>query len=88
LLRIGAWREAQDAHHDRYGDGALINGSEQKIAALLGRAAGVFMPSGTMAQQIALRICAERAGLPRIGLHPASRSPQLTDCASCRRRRK
>src|SRR6185436_5025530 len=37
---------------------------------LLGKEAAVFMPSGTMAQQIALRIWADRKGPRRVAFHP------------------
>ena len=57
---------------DHYGAGELIGGFEQRIADLLGKEAAVFMPSGTMAQQIALRLWADRRGHPHIALHPAS----------------
>lgn len=55
---------------DRYGEGALLNDFEAEIARLLGKEAAVFMPSGTMAQQIALRIWAERSGRRAVGFHP------------------
>jgi len=45
------------------GAGELIASFEQQIAALLGKPAAVFMPSGTMCQQIALRIWADRRGI-------------------------
>jgi threonine aldolase len=72
LLRVGEWCRANDWPADRYGDGALIGAFEAKVAALLGMEAGVFMPSGTMAQQIALRIHAERAGVPHFAMHPTA----------------
>src|SRR3981189_195703 len=50
-----------DEEPDRYAEGSLINDFEHDIAALLGKEARVFLPSGTMAQQIALRIWAGRA---------------------------
>lgn len=52
-----------DLKEDIYGTGAVIETFEANVAALLGQPAAVFMPSGTMAQQIALRIWAERASL-------------------------
>jgi threonine aldolase len=55
---------------DRYGEGALIEDFEREIAALLGKEAAVFMPSGTMAQQIALRIWSERTGRHTVAFHP------------------
>jgi threonine aldolase len=56
---------------DLYGQGDLINDFEKQVAELLGKPAGVFMPSGTMAQQIALRIHADRAHTPHVAFHPA-----------------
>jgi threonine aldolase len=59
-----------DEEADRYGEGALIADFEHEVAGLLGKPAAVFMPSGTMAQQIALRCWCERRGLPVVGFHP------------------
>ena len=59
-----------DLDADVYGSGALIADFEAEVANLFGKEAGVFMPSGTMAQQIALRIWAERGGNFSVGLHP------------------
>ena len=50
-----------DLETDVYGSGALIEGFEARVAALLGKAAAVFLPSGTLAQQIALRVHADRS---------------------------
>lgn len=61
-----------DIASDFYGSGELITNFEAEIAALLGKPAGVFMPSGTMAQQIALRIHAEHSGNRHVALHPTS----------------
>jgi threonine aldolase len=55
---------------DRYGEGALIERFEARVADLLGTEAAVFMPSGTMAQQIALRIHADRRGTSTVAFHP------------------
>ena len=55
---------------DHYGQGKLINSFENEIADMLGKEAAVFMPSGTMCQQIALRIWSERNRLPRVAFHP------------------
>jgi threonine aldolase len=70
--RMAAWCEAESVAHDQYGDGPLVEGFEQKIATLLDMPAAVFMPSGVMAQGVALRIWTEAAGLHRVGLHPTS----------------
>jgi threonine aldolase len=64
-------REAgDDDEPDVYGKGALIEDFEREIAQLLGKEAAVFMPSGTMAQQIALRIWSERHNCPTVAFHP------------------
>jgi threonine aldolase len=59
-----------DERTDRYGSGERIERLEQRVAELLGKEAAVFMPSGTMAQQIALRIHAERRGRTSVAFHP------------------
>jgi threonine aldolase len=59
-----------EAKLDRYGQGQLIAAFEQQIAELLGKPAAVFMPSGTMCQQIALRIWSERRGIRSVAFHP------------------
>ncbi|HET9221308.1 MAG TPA: beta-eliminating lyase-related protein, partial [Roseiflexaceae bacterium] len=59
-----------EARLDRYGQGQLIAAFEQQIAELLGKPAAVFMPSGTMCQQIALRIWSERRGVHSVAFHP------------------
>ncbi|HTD05290.1 threonine aldolase family protein [Undibacterium sp.] len=69
---IAAWCEANNIEHDVYGEGELLSNFEQKIAQLLGKPAAVFMPSGVMAQLIAVQIWAEQGGLSRFGLHPTS----------------
>lgn len=57
---------------DVYGDGQRLNAFEARVAALLGKDAAAFMPSGTMAQQIALRIVADRDGLRTFAAHPTN----------------
>jgi threonine aldolase len=69
---LADWCQANDVDHDVYGEGPLIEDFEARIADLTGKAAAAFMPSGVMAQLIAVRIWAERARLPRFGLHPTS----------------
>ena len=61
-----------DAQSDRYGDGGVVSELEAETAKVLGKPAAVFMPSGTMAQQIALRIWAERSGCRTVAYHPTS----------------
>jgi threonine aldolase len=69
---IADWCRANGVEHDDYGEGSLIEDFERRIATLTGKAAAVFMPSGVMAQLVALRIWTERGRLDRFGLHPTS----------------
>lgn len=57
---------------DRYGHGGVVAELEDEVAALFGKAAAVFMPSGTMAQQIAMRIHADARQRRVIAFHPTS----------------
>ena len=59
-----------DERMDHYGRGERIERLERRIAELLGKEAAVFMPSGTMAQPIALRIWSERRGIRTVAFHP------------------
>jgi len=59
-----------DARLDTYGKGDIIESFERRVADLLGKEDAVFLPSGTMAQQIALRIWTTRSGLPTVAMHP------------------
>ncbi len=61
---------SEDEHPDHYGEGEVITDFEREIATLLGKEAAVFMPSGTMAQQIALRIWSDRSGRRSVAFHP------------------
>lgn len=72
LVAVGEWCRAHGHAPDRYGQGALIGDFEKRVAALVGHEAAVFVPSGTMAQQIALRIHAEETGVAVFAMHPTS----------------
>jgi len=59
---------------DRYGDGGVVAEVEEQVRDLLGAPAAVLCPSGTLAQQIALRYWCTRS--VRVALH-ASAHPVL-----------
>ena len=61
-----------DVTPDRYGDGGVVEELESHLADLLGMPAAAFFVSGTMAQQIALRIHADRRDRRTIAFHPTS----------------
>lgn len=55
---------------DYYGHGPLIESFQDKMADYLGHEAAIFFPSGTMAQQIALRIWCDGKNLSKVAYHP------------------
>ncbi|MFG3296493.1 threonine aldolase family protein [Streptomyces sp. NPDC048179] len=57
-----------DEPADIYGNG-IVEALERRVAALLGTEAAAFFPTGTMAQQVALRCWAARTGNPTVALH-------------------
>ncbi|MFD5297342.1 threonine aldolase family protein [Streptomyces mutabilis] len=60
-----------DEPSDMYGNG-IVAALEERTAALLGTEAAAFFPTGTMAQQVALRCWAGRTGNPAVALHGLS----------------
>ncbi|MFJ9010606.1 threonine aldolase family protein [Streptomyces canus] len=60
-----------DEPSDLYGNG-IVEALEEKVAGLLGKEAAAFFPTGTMAQQVALRCWAGRTGNPTVALHALS----------------
>ncbi|MZD09904.1 threonine aldolase [Streptomyces sp. SID5785] len=60
---------------DLYGDG-IVADLEARVAALLGKEAAAFFPTGTMAQQVALRCWAGRTGSSTVALHPLAHPEQ------------
>lgn len=61
---------AGDVEPDMYGEGEVVESFEREIAVMLGKEAAVFMPTGTMAQPIALRIWADRRRCSSVAFHP------------------
>ncbi|MQY36278.1 hypothetical protein SRB17_42770 [Streptomyces sp. RB17] len=72
--RLAALQEASpevydlDRPVDMYGNG-IVADLEERVAALLGTEAAAFFPTGTMAQQVALRCWAGRTGDRTVALH-------------------
>jgi threonine aldolase len=69
---MAAWCESNGIAHDVYGEGALIQEFENKVAGLLGFEAAVFCISGTMTQVTALRLASMARGRAPVALHPTS----------------
>ena len=69
---MAAWCDANGIAHDTYGDGALIQGFEARVAELLGFEAAVFCISGTLAQVTTLRLAADARGGAPVALHPTA----------------
>lgn len=72
LKEIGNYMQARGSVSDMYATGDLAENFEKKLASLLGKPAACWMPTGTMAQLIALRLFAARSGSRTIGWHPSS----------------
>lgn len=71
LRRLAARAENSPAP-DVYGKGPLIEEFEGRMAAMLGKPAALFLPSGTLAQALALRIHSDKRNKTAVGLHPTS----------------
>ncbi|MGW3103212.1 threonine aldolase family protein [Streptomyces sp. NPDC001100] len=74
--RLAFVQEAAELHDldeasDMYGS-EVVETLEKRVAELLGKEAAAFFPTGTMAQQVALRCWAGRTGNPAVALHPLS----------------
>lgn len=57
---------------DVYGEGGVLAELESEVADVLGKPAAVFMPSGILAQQCALRVWADRRASRRVAVHGLS----------------
>lgn len=71
-LRAAADALQSDERPDHYGEGAVVESFEQSVAEMLGCGSAVLVPSGTMAQQIALRLHCDRRGTRTVVFHPTS----------------
>ena len=60
LRELANWCESQQIEHDSYGEGKIVAALEQQVAERLGKPAAVFMPSGVMAQLIAMKLHTEQ----------------------------
>jgi threonine aldolase len=65
-----ALAERAGSRGDVYGGGESVKHLEARVAEMLGKEAAAIFPSGTMAQQIALRIWCERSGCWTVAFHP------------------
>jgi len=70
LKTLASFAEHLAVPADQYGEGELSRRLETNVCSLLGKEAALFLPSGKMAQMIALRIHAGRAGCARVAMHP------------------
>ncbi|WSK25432.1 beta-eliminating lyase-related protein [Streptomyces sp. NBC_01298] len=71
LAELAGQATDPDEPGDVYGNG-VVERLERRVAELLGTEDAAFFPTGTMAQQIALRCWAGRTGNPVVALHPTS----------------
>jgi threonine aldolase len=72
--------ELQDCDdEDQYGYGESLQSFEAEVASELGKPAALFFPSGTLAQQVALRIWCEQRGINRVAWHASTHLEQHCD---------
>ena len=57
---------------DVYGKGSLIEQFEQEVARRLGKEAAIFLPTGTLAQPLALKLHSLERARQRVAMHPTS----------------
>jgi threonine aldolase len=57
---------------DVYGDGGAVTELESEVASAVGHEAALLFPTGTMAQQVALRLHADATGCRTVAMHPLS----------------
>jgi threonine aldolase len=57
---------------DRASSADLVRTLEERVAGLLAKPAAAYFPTGTMAQQVALRCWAGRTGSKTVAMHPLS----------------
>ncbi|UGQ11633.1 beta-eliminating lyase-related protein [Yinghuangia sp. ASG 101] len=74
VLRQAAWLAENpgiaDLPPDKYGNGGLVRIAEERAAQLLGVETALLFPTGTMAQQAALKVWADRTGSRAVAIHP------------------
>ena len=70
--RVQEIADSPHAEHrsDMYGEGGFVTILENELAELFGKESAVFMPSGTMAQPIALRVWADQTKNSSVAFHP------------------
>lgn len=61
----------EDTDVDYYGVDGVVHEFEAEVATLLGKPAAIFLPSGTMAQQIVLRVHGDKRHIKSVAFHPA-----------------
>lgn len=72
FILMSQWCKSNDIQHDIYGSGQLLENFEAKIAAILGFPAACFVPSGTLAQSIALELACQNSSTKLVAMHPSS----------------
>lgn len=70
VLKVALENMDGEQESDVYGSGKIIEDFQAKMARYLGKESAVFFPSGTMAQQIALRIWCDHKGIKKVAYHP------------------
>jgi threonine aldolase len=70
FLDLAKYCQENKVDFDQYGNGKFLNAFEEQMAEFTGMEAGLFMPSGVMAQLIAIRIYSDEAKNKNFACHP------------------
>lgn len=69
---MSTWCAEHQIKSDWYGEGQLVQDFETRVAHLCGYQAGLFFVTGTMTQQIALRLACEDSGCDQVAMHSSA----------------
>lgn len=61
-----------DANRDTYGRGGIAEEFEAQLSSFFGKPGVVFLPTGTLAQNVAMKCYSEKTGKKAVALHPTS----------------
>ncbi|MFC5177196.1 threonine aldolase family protein [Nocardioides taihuensis] len=68
LAELAAEAERRDLWFDQYAERGAVELLEEQLVEIFGTGGAAFFPSGTMAQQAALRVWCDRAGVRRVAM--------------------
>lgn len=71
LVQLSEYAQERDSR-DSYGRGGIVSEFEEQICELFDKPSALFLPTGTLAQCVAMKCYSEASGKNGVGLHPTS----------------